>query len=163
MKRIKSHLAALILIVLFGASTVAVVGCSAEQIQHTAENVRYVAGGPKPTDATTQPSAGQTALDVAHDAVISASNANPAFGALASLVALIAGGVAGIAGNARGKKVATKQAKGVISEIVDDVKAYNQPAVPWSAATKRLLEDLGYVEAAKAIDSVTSSAPPANG
>lgn len=161
MKHRKSLLAVLLLSLLFGVSTIAVVGCSAEQIQHTAENVRYVAGGPKPTgsEATTQP----TALDVAHDAVVSASNANPAFGALASLVALIAGGVAGIAGNARGKKVATKQAHTVISEIVDDVKSYNQPAVPWTTATKRLLEDLGYVEAAKAIDSVTHSAPPANG
>jgi hypothetical protein len=122
------------------------VGCNADQVQHSAEQVRYAAGGPAPADVApaTQPSAGQAGLDTAHAVVTAASDANPLFGLIAGLVAAGAGVVAGVAGHLNGKSTGVKQAGTAIAEIVDDIGAYNQPSVPWTDATRKILTDLGY-------------------
>jgi len=119
-------------------------GCNAEQVGSTAEQVRYVAGGP----AATQPFDNQAALDAARAAANAASGAFPLFGTISSIVALVAGAVAGIA---RGQRSERKNAHTVIDEILSDVKEYREDNVPWTETTRTLLIDLGYAKDAEPI------------
>jgi hypothetical protein len=120
-------------------------GCAG--VQHAAEDVRYVAGGAPPSSQpTSQPSTEQTALDVARGTVGIAGAVMPPVKEIASIVALLAGAVAGIAGHLNGKRSGAKQTQTVVSEIIDDVAAFKQPNLPWTDATRKLLDDLGYGE-----------------
>lgn len=162
MKRIiSSPVIAAVALLLASILVAALVGCSAEQVKHAAEQVRYAAGGPAPVDvvSTTQPSAGQAALDTTHAMVKAASEANPLFGLIAGIVAAGAGVVAGVAGHASGKSKGAQQAGGAIAEIVDDISAFKQPDVPWTDATRKLLSDLGYPDAVVSANSPKLAVP----
>lgn len=122
-------------------------GCSADQVERAAQDVHYVAGGAAPAgEPSTQPSAGHQTIRAA---VQAASVFSPAVGEIAGVVALLSGAVAGIAGHFNGKRSGRKQAHTVIAEIVDDVAAFKDPAGQWTDKTRKLLEDLGYAEAAR--------------
>lgn len=157
-----SHRLTACLILFALAAGFAFAGCTAAQVEQAARDVHYVAGGePAPAgEATTQPSAGHQA---ARAAVQVGSAVNPAVSQIAGIVALLSGAVAGAAGHFNGRRSGRRQAHTVIAEIVQDIKAFKDPDVPWTDATRRLLEDLGYTDAARPTLawSILPSSPPA--
>ena len=114
-------------------------GCSG--IERAAQDVQYMTGG----GATTQPSA---ALQAGRVAVELASGAHPAVAGVVSVIALLSGAVAGVAGHFNGKRKATKQYTPVLEEVLSDIERFRDPHTPWTDATRKLLETLGYGQAA---------------
>jgi hypothetical protein len=134
--------AALVLLVITGG--VALIGCSADQVEHAAQDVTYMAGGAAPAGAT-QPTAGQSAV---RTTVQVASAVSPAVGQIAAAIGGISAIVAGVAGFFRGKKAGQALLHPVITEIADDVAFYKDPATPWTEKTRDLLIKLGRIDAA---------------
>jgi hypothetical protein len=129
----------MLLAVVFALSLLAVTGC--DQVQHGANDAGYVAGNPT-TNPATQP-AEHDALETGRAVVQAVALVYPPVKTIATMVGLIAGAAGVLAGHFNGKSTERKQNGGVIVEIVDDIAAFKQKDVPWTAATAKLLEDLG--------------------
>jgi ammonia channel protein AmtB len=125
-------------------------GC--EQVQHIADDVRYVTGGPPASQPTTHPTTQQAReqaiLDTARGVVGGAAVVYPPIGQIVGLVSVLAGAVAGVAGHFNGKRVQSNRNVGIVTEILGEVAAYKNPAEPWSATTEKFITDVaGFVEA----------------
>lgn len=148
--RIKSRIGQWAVIVSIVSIFYFLVGCAA--LEQGSRAVGFAAGGPaRVEDATTQPSAA-AALETTRGLVQTISALSPAVGQIAGLVALVAGAVGGIAGHFNGKRTQRKQAHTIVAEIVQDVAAFKDPTTPWTEDTRKLLETLGYTEAAAVED-----------
>jgi hypothetical protein len=148
-KRIRRIGAWALLVLISAFVATSVIACSADQIEQGARDVQFVAGGTRPS---TQPS-NRPGLDAARNVVRGASLIYPPIGELVSIVGGIAGVVAGIAGHRSGKR-SRKQAHSVVAEVVADVATFKQPTEPWTQTTAKLLTDLGYHEAARAVPTL---------